>query len=91
MALLTLTVVACLLWLLTPPRCVRWPACRPTTLALRTVLTYYGLAQVRALAIMSHQLMSADLPLDDPATTDFVSAVFDAAALPQLLSVLAAG
>ena len=41
-------------------------------------------AAVRALAIMSHQLMSADMPLDDPATTDFVSAVFDAAALPQV-------
>ena len=46
---------------------------------------------MRALAIMSHQLMSADVPLDDPATADFLSAVFDAAALPQLLSVLAAG
>ena len=36
-------------------------------------------AAVRALAIMSQQLMSADVPPDDPASTDFVSALFDAA------------
>ena len=45
---------------------------------------------VRALAIMSHQLMSAEVAADDPAATEFVTAIFDAAALPQLLGVLAA-
>lgn len=43
--------------------------------------------QIRALAIMSQQLMSPDLPPDDQNTTLFVDSFFEANALPSLLQV----
>jgi len=45
-------------------------------------------AAVRALAIMTQQLMSAIVPKDDPAASDLVDALFDTAAVPKLLQVL---
>mmetsp|Transcript_73043 Transcript_73043/g.121940 ORF Transcript_73043/g.121940 Transcript_73043/m.121940 type:complete len:1878 (+) Transcript_73043:80-5713(+) len=47
-------------------------------------------AAIRALAIMSQQVMAASLPPDDPSCSQFVEAFFsfDGAALAQLLDVL---
>jgi hypothetical protein len=47
-------------------------------------------AGVRALAVMAQQLMSTDIPIDDAGAADFVDGLFDAAAVPKLLEVLAA-
>jgi len=45
-------------------------------------------AAVRALAIMSQQLMSPVLPLDDPSAVQLVDALFETATMPELLKVL---
>ena len=45
-------------------------------------------AAVRALAIMSQQLMSTELPRGDASAAQFVAAIFDSAALPVLLKEL---
>jgi len=45
-------------------------------------------AAIRALAIISQQLMSPVLPRDDPSCKQFVEALFDANSLSQLLEVL---
>merc|ERR1719440_1795115 len=46
-------------------------------------------AAVRALAIMAQQLMAPSIPRDDPTANELVNALFDTAAVPQLLQVLA--
>lgn len=45
-------------------------------------------AAVRALAIMSQQLMAPSLPPDDPSALELVAALFESSTIPKLLAVL---